>query len=209
MNTSTPAAPEGWPGRADELPLPPELARPFWLIALGWDGTAVVHRHEDAGLLRRDVEALLSLGVCMAVITGADFPTIDRQLSGSIHGAHKRHFYVLTDHGSEVYGFDRRSRPVLLRRRSATAEEEQVLTAIAEAARERLAAKPGLEIRIIGDRPNRRVLDLLPFPEGHDAPIPTRTRCSGRPSAASPGRGSAGGCARLSPWWHRSPMILG
>jgi trehalose/maltose hydrolase-like predicted phosphorylase len=170
MNTSTPAAPEGWPGRADELPLPPELDRPFWLIALGWDGTAVVHRHEDAGLLRRDVEALLSLGVCMAVITGADFPTIDRQLSGSIHGAHKRHLYVLTDHGSEVYGFDRRSRPVLLRRRSVTAEEEQVLTAIAEAARERLAAMPGLEIRVIGDRPNRRVLDLLPFPERHDAP---------------------------------------
>jgi trehalose/maltose hydrolase-like predicted phosphorylase len=170
MSISTPSAPQEGPGRSDEFAFPPELARPFWIIALGWDGTAIAHRHEDAWLLGRDAEALLSLGVCLAVITGADFPTIDRQLSGAIHGAPKRHLYVLTDHGSEVYGFDRRSRPILLRRRSATATEEHVLTAIAEAACDRLRAQTGLEIRIVGDRPNRRTLDLLPPLEGQDAP---------------------------------------
>jgi hypothetical protein len=62
MSPSAPSAPDEWAGRADEFPLPPELTRPFWIIALGWDGTAAAHRDKDAGLLRRDLEALLSLG---------------------------------------------------------------------------------------------------------------------------------------------------
>jgi Glycosyl hydrolase family 65, N-terminal domain len=174
MSTSDLSAPEDWPGRIDEFPSPPELARLFWIIALGWDNTTVANQHEDTRLLHRDLEALLRLGVCIAVITGTDFFTIDRQLSGSIHGAHKRHLYLLTNRGSEVYGFDHGSHPVLLWHRSATAEEDHLLIAIAKAARERLMARTGLEIRLIDDRLKRRTLDLMPLPEWHDLPHSSR-----------------------------------
>jgi trehalose/maltose hydrolase-like predicted phosphorylase len=120
------AAGEDRPGRASEVPFPPELTRPFWVIACDWDGTLGADRQESVGLLRQELEALLRLGICIAVIGGADFPTIDRQLSAAIHGAHKRHLFVLSDCGSVAHSFDRRSDPVLLWRRSATTPEVEL-----------------------------------------------------------------------------------
>ena len=43
--------------------------------------------------------------------------------------------YVLTNRGSEVYGFDAQSRPALLWARVATAAEDRLLDTIAEAVR--------------------------------------------------------------------------
>jgi trehalose/maltose hydrolase-like predicted phosphorylase len=126
--------PEDYPGRTDTFSLPPELTRPFWVIAVDWDSTVGAAQQEDIRPLQADLETLLRLGVCIAVMTSANFLAIDRQLSGAIHGAHTRHLYILTDRGSEVYGFDRQSRPTLLRRRSsATDEENRLLTGVAEA----------------------------------------------------------------------------
>src|SRR5262245_53798558 len=109
----------GRPAEADDLP--PELCQPFRIIAFDWDGTAVAGRREDAGPLRRQLERLLRLGVSIAVLTGTNFPTIDRQLAAAVRGPHQRRLFVLTNRGSEVYGFDHASRPLLLWNRAATA----------------------------------------------------------------------------------------
>ena len=117
MSTLTPG---DYPSRTDAFSFPHELTRPFWVIAVDWDSTVGAARQEHIRPLQAELETLLRLGVCIAVITSADFPAIDRQLSAAIQGTHKRHLYILTNQGSEVYGFDRQSRPALLRRRPAT-----------------------------------------------------------------------------------------
>jgi trehalose/maltose hydrolase-like predicted phosphorylase len=130
MSTLTPG---DYPSRTDAFSFPHELTRPFWVIAVDWDSTVGAARQEHIRPLQAELETLLRLGVCIAVITSADFPAIDRQLSAAIQGMHKRHLYILTNQGSEVYGFDRQSHPALLRRRPATDEENRPLTGVAEA----------------------------------------------------------------------------
>ncbi|HEX7049438.1 MAG TPA: glycosyl hydrolase family 65 protein [Longimicrobiales bacterium] len=152
------------------IPLPPPLRKPFRVLAFDWDGTAVVDRREDAARVRRPLERLLRAGVPIAVITGTNFGNIDRQFSGAIRGPHKRHLFILANRGSEVYGFDSASRPVLLWRRVARPEEDRRLTAAADAVRDRLMARTGLEIGVIYDRLNRRKIDLIPVPEWKDPP---------------------------------------
>ncbi|HEX7119366.1 MAG TPA: glycosyl hydrolase family 65 protein [Longimicrobiales bacterium] len=156
--------------RAAGHTLPPALRRPFRLIAFDWDGTAVVDRRADATPVRAAIERLLRAGVYIAVITGTRFDHVDRQLSAAIRGAHKRRLFVLTNRGSEVWGFDQASRPVVLRRRVATPEEERRLTAAADALRAAIVAETGIDIRVIYDRLNRRKVDLIPVPEWADPP---------------------------------------
>ncbi|MBI2953537.1 MAG: glycoside hydrolase family 65 protein [Chloroflexi bacterium] len=163
--------------------LPPALAHPFKIIAFDWDGTAVMSRREDASNVHVLLERLLRFGIPIVVITGTSFPNIDRQLSAAIQGPHKRHLYISTNRGSEVYGFapiqlkeseDRdfhdQSRPVLLWRRVATTRENQLLTEIADAVRDALVSMTGLDIRVIYNRLNRRKIDLIPLPEWRDPP---------------------------------------
>ena len=156
-------------GVADDK-VPADLTRPFWLIVFDWDGTAVANRQEDTGALRRELEKLLRCGVSIVVITGANFPDIDRQFTAALNDPHKRNLYVLANRGSEVYGFANDSRPVLVWQRLATDEENQRLTEIADASRNKLATKTGLDIRVIYDRMNRRRIDLIP--EWSDPPKP-------------------------------------
>ncbi|MCL5962152.1 MAG: hypothetical protein M1358_23025, partial [Chloroflexi bacterium] len=163
--------------------LPTQLARPFKIIAFDWDGTAVTGRSEDIGRVRELIERLLGLRVYVVVITGTSFPNIDRQLSAAIRGPHKRHLYISTNRGSEVYGFapiltapemyrgfDAQSNPVLVWRRIATPDENRLLTEIADAVRQQLVASTGLDIRVIYRRLNRRKIDLIPLPEWRDPP---------------------------------------
>jgi hydroxymethylpyrimidine pyrophosphatase-like HAD family hydrolase len=150
--------------------LPPQLARPFKIIAFDWDGTAVMSRREDAMWLRQPVEKLLRCGVFVAIITATNFSNIDQQLTAMMRGPYKRNFYVSTNRGSEVYGFDAQSRPVLLWQRLATLEESRLLSQIADAARRALVAKTGLEIRVVYNRLNRRKIDLIPLPAWRDSP---------------------------------------
>jgi len=161
----TPAQPEPAGGAP-----PVDLARLFKIIAFDWDGTAVMSRSEDADRVRQLLERLLRLGVSVVVITGTNFPNIDRQLSAGIHGPHKRQLYIATNRGSEVYGFDDRSRPVRVWERTASVDEDRLLTEIADAARETLMARTGLQIRVVYDRLNRRKIDLIPLPEWSDPP---------------------------------------
>ncbi|MFS8637027.1 MAG: hypothetical protein FWJ74_03025, partial [Gemmatimonadota bacterium] len=160
------------PRRVTEAPggFPPALLRPFRLIAFDWDGTAVVDRRADATAVRTVIDRLLRQGVLIAVITGTKFENVDRQLSSGIHGPHKQRLFILTNRGSEVWGFDAAGRRVLLHRRVATPEEERRLTAAADAVRAALVARTGLDIRVIYDRLNRRQIDLIPLAEWADPP---------------------------------------
>ncbi|TAK34889.1 MAG: hypothetical protein EPO21_08035, partial [Chloroflexota bacterium] len=150
--------------------MPADIMRPFSLIAFDWDGTAVTSRWEDATPVRQRLEALLRLGVWIVIITGTNFQNIDRQLSASIVGPHKRRLYICTNRGSEVYTFDAQSQPLAVWRRVATPEENQLLTAVADAIRQTIQAHTGLRIDVIYDRPNRRKIDLIPLPAWADPP---------------------------------------
>ncbi len=173
--------------------LPAGLARPFKVIAFDWDGTAVASRTEDAGPVRDLLEPLLRAGVSVVVITGTNFPNIDRQLSAAIRGPHKRSLHVATNRGSEVYGFDPDSRPALVWQRTATAEEDRRLTEIADAVRDALVSRTGLDIRVIYDRLNRRKIDLIPLPEWHDPPKAAIGELLRAVQARLQGAGLAGG----------------
>ncbi|MBI2940402.1 MAG: hypothetical protein HYY04_08185 [Chloroflexi bacterium] len=153
-----------------ETKLPPQLIRPFKIITFDWDGTAVMSRREDAGPVRDLIERLLELGVAIVVITGTNFPNVDRQLSAAMRGPHTRNLFVSTNRGSEVYSFAAESRPVLLWWRAATPEENRLLNAVADATREAIVTRTGLEIRVISNRLNRRKIDLIPLPEWGDPP---------------------------------------
>jgi hydroxymethylpyrimidine pyrophosphatase-like HAD family hydrolase len=153
-----------------ETDLPPQLVRPFEIIAFDWDGTAVMSRREDASWLRRPVEKFLQCGVSVAIITATSFSNIDQQLTAMVRGPYKRNLYVSTNRGSEVYGFDAQSRPVLLWHRLATLEESHLLSQIAAAVYQMVVARTGLEMRVVYDRLNRRKIDLIPLPAWHDPP---------------------------------------
>ncbi len=154
--------------------LTPELAgklvRPFRVVAFDWDGTAVVSRWEDASPVRDIIERLLRAGVYVVVITGTNFQNIDRQLTSHICGPAKQNLFVAANRGSEVFGFDVYGQPVVCWQRVATPEEDRLLTEIADAVRDELRARTGLEVGVIYDRLNRRKVDLIPLPEWADPP---------------------------------------
>lgn len=146
------------------------LRRPFRIIAFDWDGTAVVNRLADAAAVRRAIERLLEAGVYVVVITGTNFQNVDRQLSASIVGPHKRRLYVCTNRGSEVYGFADGSQPVLIWQRVATPEENRLLTEIADTIRRTVERRTGLDVHVVYNRLNRRKIDVIPVPEWADPP---------------------------------------
>jgi kojibiose phosphorylase len=146
------------------------LERPFALIAFDWDGTAVTDRREDTTVLRHRLERLLAEGVVVAIISGTNFPNIDRQCTARIGSAGKENLFVCTNRGSEVYGWGADGRPRRLWLRVASPEEERRLTEVADAVQEMLVRRTGLEVAVIYDRMNRRKIDLIPLPEWRDPP---------------------------------------
>lgn len=149
---------------------PAELAVAFRLIVLDWDGTAVANRREDASPLRDRFARLLQFGVRIVVTTGTHFENVDQQISAAMVGPFKQRLFICPNRGSEVYGFSPESSPVMLYRRQATAEEDCLLTSIAEAVHDAVVARTGLEIGVVYDRLNRRKLDMIPLPEWADPP---------------------------------------
>ncbi|HWR34570.1 MAG TPA: glycoside hydrolase family 65 protein [Clostridia bacterium] len=144
--------------------------RRFRIIAFDWDGTAVASRAEDATPVRGPLERLLRCGVLAVVISGTNLRNIDCQLSRAIRGRHKRNLYLATNRGSEVYGFDERFEPTLLWQRTASPEEERKLTRVADAVRDHVVSRTGLDVRVIYDRLNRRKVDLIPLEEWKEPP---------------------------------------
>lgn len=135
---------------------------PFKIIAFDWDGTAVANREVDARPVAEVFEELLRFGVQIVVITGTNFGNIDRQFCSLVTGPHKQNLYVCTDRGSEVYGFDEDSKPVLIYGRKATDEEEALLSKVAEAVKNDIESRSNVTIDIVYKRLNRRKIDLIP-----------------------------------------------
>jgi kojibiose phosphorylase len=146
------------------------MDRRFRLIAFDWDGTAVANRADDAAPVRGPIARLLRCGVLVVVITGTNLRNVDGQLSRAIRGRYKRNLYLATNRGSEVYGFDETFDPVLVQGRTATTDEERALTEIADAVRDDLVARTGLDVRVVYDRLNRRKVDLIPLEQWKDPP---------------------------------------
>ncbi|HEY9764910.1 MAG TPA: hypothetical protein V6C82_01020, partial [Chroococcales cyanobacterium] len=134
--------------------------------AFDWDGTAVADRREDTKNIIPLFEKMQEKNIFLVLITGTDLDNIDEQLLSRMKD--KKHFFCCTNRGSEVYGFDENSWPVLLWKRTATPEEDRKLTESAEEVRSELTKRTGLEIGLILDRLNRRKIDLIP--EWHDPP---------------------------------------
>jgi hydroxymethylpyrimidine pyrophosphatase-like HAD family hydrolase len=148
----------------------PRLRRSFRIIAFDWDGTAVKDRSADARPIAGPIEQLLKLEIAIVVITGTNFKNVDRQFSSLITGRHKRNLYVLTNRGSEVYGFDENSHPALIQRREASDKENLLLTKVAHAARDYVRYRGGPKIDIVYNRLNRRKIDMIPEPDWADPP---------------------------------------
>jgi len=135
---------------------------PYKIIAFDWDGTAVENRTVDARPVADVLEELMKFGVYVVVITGTNFGNIDRQFSSLITGPHKKYLYICTDRGSEVHGFDEKSDPVLIFKREATDEENELLSRVAEAVKRDIESRSNVTIDIVYQRLNRRKIDLIP-----------------------------------------------
>ncbi len=131
-----------------------------------WDGTAVPDRRADAAGIRELVEDACALGIHLAVVSGTHVDNVDGQLDARPGGPGSLH--LLLNRGSEVYRVDSEG-PRLLKRRSATVEEDAALSAAAELTVKRLGER-GLDARIVSQRLNRRKIDLIPEPMWADPP---------------------------------------
>jgi trehalose/maltose hydrolase-like predicted phosphorylase len=135
-----------------------------------WDGTAVIDRREDAAVLICVAEALLRRRVWLVIVTGTNVENIERQFCNRLAPRVRGHLIVCANRGSEVFGYrpggDHERRWL----RTATAAEDAALTRIAEAARDTIVARTGLDVRIVYDRLNRRKIDLIPTAEWADPP---------------------------------------
>lgn len=151
-------------------PAPWAPRRPARAIICDWDGTAVVNRQEDAHALAERIEELLRLGVFFIIVTGTNFGNVDRQVCRLIAPGPRHRLIVCANRGSEVYGFDRRGRPIRRWVRQAIPDEDKALTLVAETVRDIVQEKTGLPIGIVYDRLNRRKIDLIPLPEWADPP---------------------------------------
>jgi kojibiose phosphorylase len=140
------------------------------MVVFDWDGTAVKDRQEDTAALRSTLERLSLRGTPVAIVTGTSFANIHRQLTAGMAPRGKSRLYVLTNRGSESYGFDAAGHPSLLWRREATPAENLQLDRAAELVRQALRARAGLDAPIIWDRLNRRKIDLIPLAEWQDPP---------------------------------------
>lgn len=100
---------------------PAELERPFQILAFHWEAMLAVDGPQPDDSLRGDLERLLHEGVSLVVLTEDDLPKVDRWFA--TQGAHKQHLFVLTRGGSEIYGFDGDSRPVLFWQQTSPPEE--------------------------------------------------------------------------------------
>jgi trehalose/maltose hydrolase-like predicted phosphorylase len=142
------------------------LSHRFEAAVFDWDGTAVTDRKADASELRELFGALVEAGFDLAVITGTHIGNIGEQLGLRPQGPGR--IIVACNRGSEVYELTSVG-PILLERRVASAEEDEMLDRAAELAVARLGEK-GLTVSVISDRLNRRKIDLIPLPEWADPP---------------------------------------
>jgi hypothetical protein len=146
--------------------MPKDLDRRFEAIVFDWDGTAVPDRQADAADLKAMAEALSAAGVDLLVVSGTNVDNVDGQLCARPDGPGELHLCL--NRGSEVFSVDE-SGAHLVHRRSASPEEDRLLSAAAELTVERLAGR-GLAVEVVAQRLNRRKIDLIPLPAWADPP---------------------------------------
>jgi kojibiose phosphorylase len=150
--------------------IPRELEHPFRLIAFDWDGTAVDSRKADATRVVGLLDRLMTLGARVAIVTGTNLRNVMHQVAKSLLPENGKRFYVSTNRGSELFGFDRRGKPELIWSRVATADEDEKLDRVANLVKEHLERALGIPIGVVLDRMNRRKIDLIPEPAWADPP---------------------------------------
>ncbi len=153
-------------GARSDHPIAAPLARRFEAIVFDWDGIAAPDRPAAATRLRRLVEEACNAGIELAIVSEADVETLDGELEarpGSRGG-----LVLAINRGSEVFRVDRGG-PRLVKRRTATCEEETALSRAAELTVQRLAAR-GLIALIASERLNRRRIDLIAEPACTEPP---------------------------------------
>lgn len=139
-----------------------ELLKPFKLIALDWDGTAVKDRKSDTTSLVDIFEKLLAKDVVICVITGTNVNNIDKQFSCKINTKYRHNLFISANRGSEVYSYDNFGDLVLLHQRLAIESEDIALSKIAEETIKKVEEISEFTIELISNRLNRRKLDLIP-----------------------------------------------
>lgn len=138
-----------------------ELNKSYKIIVFDWDGTAVHSRNDDISELISALEEHLKRGIYIVVVTGTNFENIDKQFSSHIIGIHKKNLFICTNRGSEVFGFDKNSQPVVIFRLNINEETNRLLDKIAEKTKKDIEKKAKIWLEIIYDRLNRRKLDLI------------------------------------------------
>jgi len=139
-----------------------ELNKKYKIIVFDWDGTAVHSRNDAIPELVEALEKLLKQEIFIAVVTGTNFENIDKQFSSHIRGLYKKNLFIYTNRGSEVFGFDENSQPVLLFRKNIDEKTNKLLDEIAEKTKKDIKTKAPVKLEIIYNRLNRRKLDLIP-----------------------------------------------
>ena len=142
------------------------LDRRYEALVFDWDGTAVPDRRADAGSLRAAIEELCELGMHLAIVSGTDLDTVDRQLGARPSGPGS--LLLALDRGS-TFATVGPSGPRVVHRRSATPAEDRALDVAAAVAARAFAAR-GLTTGLVVARTNRRKIDLVPGPRWHDPP---------------------------------------
>ncbi len=146
--------------------MPKALDRRFEAVVFDWDGTAVPDRRADATDLKATAEALSSAGVDLIIVSGTNLDNVDGQLCARPDGPGELHLCL--NRGSEVFTVDGAGAR-LVHRRTASPEEDRLLSAAADLTVERLAER-GLSVEIVAERLNRRKIDLIPLPAWADPP---------------------------------------
>ena len=139
-----------------------ELNKKYKIIIFDWDGTAVHNRNEDIPELIVILKELLKQGIFIVIVTGTNFKNIDNQFSSHIKGIQKKNLFICTNRGSEVFGFDENSQPVLIFRLNIDEDKNKLFDKIVEKTKKDIETKANVWLEIIYDRLNRRKLDLIP-----------------------------------------------
>ena len=151
---------------AEAIRTSPALARRFEAIVFDWDGTAVPDRGADADRVRRLVEQAVAHGLELAIVSGAEVGSVDRQLGARPAGPGG--LILALNHGSEGFSVDLDG-PKLAFRRTATADEVAALSRAAELTVKRLLSR-GLQARVVSEGLNRHKIDLIPDGDWKEPP---------------------------------------
>jgi len=138
------------------------FSTPYKLIVFDWDGTAVENRQVDASEVTGLLRCLIERDVIIAIITGTNVHNVMAQIQDITSSSGLKNLYILTNRGSEVYGFDEDKKLVLIYERHATKQEKHLLDDISIKTRNAITSISNTNINIVFNRMNRRKIDLIP-----------------------------------------------